>query len=168
MIRRWTRGQRALRAVVVAGILTALLATGLAGAWPRWWLVVLVGVLAVAFAFYPDSAIGTVAMALVLAWWGVAFRDEVHPQVLVAAVALVVAHVAAVVAAYGPGELAVDPATVRLWARRAGIVVLAAPVVFVAWELAPDGPEDSSLWVIGLAAALVTTLTGGVAWSRGR
>ncbi len=168
MIRRWTAGQWALRAVVVVGTLTALLATGLVGAWPRWWLVVVVAVLAIAFAVSPDSAIGTVAMALVLAWWGLAFRDDVHPQVLVAAVALVVAHVAAMVAAYGPGELAVDPATVRLWARRAGLVVLAAPTVLVAWELAPDAPEDSTLWVVGLAAALVATLAGGFAWSRDR
>ncbi len=162
MTRGWTPGQWALRATVVAGLMVALLATGLRGVWPDWWLVVLVAGLAVAFSLLPEAAMGTVATGLVLAWWGFAFRDGPHPQALLAAAGLLTAHVAAVLTGYGPRDLPLDPATVRLWAVRGAVVFLAAPAVFAVAILLRGQPEPVGIWVAGLAAALVTTVAAGL------
>jgi hypothetical protein len=162
MIRGWTPAQWALRGTIVAGLMVALLATGLLGVWPAWWLVLFVAGLAVAFALMPEAPIGTVATGLVLAWWGLAFRDGPHVQALLAAAGLLVAHLAAVVAGYGPRDLPPDPATVRLWAIRGAGVFLAAPAVFAVATLLRGQPEPVGIWVAGLAAALVTTVAGGL------
>ena len=166
MTRGWTPRQWALRATIVAGLMVALLATGLRGVWPAWWLVVLVGGLAVAFSLLPEAPMGTVATGLVLAWWAFAFRDGPHPQALLAAAGLLTAHLAAVVAAYGPRDLPVDSATVRLWAVRGALVFLAAPAVFAVATLLRGQPEPVGIWVAGLAAALVTTVAAGVVLTR--
>jgi hypothetical protein len=160
--RGWTPGQWALRATVVAGVLVALLATGLLGVWPAWWLVVLVAGLAVAFALLPEAPMGTVATGLVLVWWGVAFRDGPHLQALLATGGLLSAHVAAVLTGYGPRDLPPDPATVRLWVVRGAVVFLAAPAVLVVAILLRGRPEPVGIWVAGLAAALVTTVAAGL------
>ena len=162
VIRDWTPGQWALRATVVAGIMVALLATGLRGVWPAWWFVLLVAGLAIAFSLVPEAPMGTVATGLVLAWWGFAFRDGPHPQALLAAAGLLTAHLAAVLAAYGPRDLPLDPATVRLWAVRGAVVFLAAPAVFAVAILLRGQPEPVGIWVAGLAAALVTTVAAGI------
>ena len=161
MTRGWTPGQWALRATVVAGLMVALLATGLRGVWPAWWFALLVVGLAVAFSLLPEAPMGTVATGLVLAWWGFAFRDGPHPQALLAAAGLLAAHVAAVLAGYGPRDLPLDPATVRLWAVRGVLVFLAAPAVFAVAILLRGQPEPVGIWVAGLAAALVTTVAAG-------
>lgn len=157
----WTPAQAALRITIVAGMMVALLATGLRGAWPAWWLVLLVAGLAVAFALLPEAPMGTVATGLVLAWWGFAFRGGPYPEALLAAAGLLTAHVAAVVAGYGPRDLPPDPATVRLWAVRGAVVFLAAPTVFVVAALLAGQPEPGGIWVAGLAAAPVTTVAAG-------
>ena len=161
MTQGWTPGQWALRATVVAGLMVALLATGLRGVWPAWWFALLVAGLAVAFSLLPEAPMGTVATGLVLAWWGFAFRDGPHPQALLAAAGLLAAHVAAVLAGYGPRDLPLDPATVRLWAVRGVLVFLAAPAVFAVAILLRGQPEPVGIWVAGLAAALVTTVAAG-------
>jgi hypothetical protein len=161
MTRGWTTAQAALRITIVTGVLVALLATGLRGVWPAWWLVVLVAGLAVAFALLPEAPMGTVATGLVLAWWGFAFRGGPYPEALLAAAGLLAAHVAAVLAGYGPRDLPPDPATVRLWAVRGAVVFLAAPAVYVVARLLAGQPEPDGIWVAGLAAALVTTVAAG-------
>lgn len=166
MTHRWTPGQWVLRATIVAGLMVALLATGLRGVWPAWWLVVLVGGLAVAFSLLPEAPMGTVATGLVLAWWAFAFRGGPHPQALLGAAGLLTAHVAAVIAGYGPRDLPLDRATVRLWAVRGALVFLAAPAVFAVATLLRGQPEPVGIWVAGLAAALVTTVTAGVVLNR--
>lgn len=162
MNRGWTPGQWALRVTVVAGLMIALLATGLLGVWPAWWLVVLVAGLAVAFSVLPDAPMGTLATGLVLAWWGFAFRDGPHPQALLAAAGLLAAHLAAVLTGYGPRDLPLDPATVRLWAVRGAVVFLSAPAVFVVATLLRGRPEPGGIFVAGLAAALGTTVAAGL------
>jgi hypothetical protein len=165
-VRHWTAGGWALRGAVVAGIMVALLATGLRGAWPDWWLVVLVLGLAVGFALLPEAPIGTTATALVLVWWGFAFRGNPHPESLVAAAGLLTAHLAALVAGYGPGDLPVDAATVRRWAVRGALVFVAAPAVYAVAVLLRDQPEPPGIWVAGLVAALVTIVAAGFVLSR--
>jgi hypothetical protein len=166
MTRDWTPGLWALRVTVVAGLLVALLATGLRGVWPNWWLVALVAGLGVAFSLLPEAPVGTVATGLVLAWWGFAFRDGPHPQALLAAAGLLAAHVAAVLTGYGPRDLPLDPATARLWLVRGAAVFLAAPAVFVVATLLRGQPEPVGIWVAGLAAALVTTVAAGLLLTR--
>jgi hypothetical protein len=166
MIRNWTPGQWALRVTVVAGLLVALLATGLLGVWPAWWFVVLVAGLAVAFSLMPEAPMGTVATGLVMAWWGFAFRDGPHPQALLAAAGLLAAHLAAVLTGYGPRDIPVDPGTVRLWAVRGALVFLAAPAVFAVATLLQGQPEPVGIWVAGLAAALTTTVMAGLVLVR--
>ena len=166
MTRGWTRGQWALRGTVVAGLMVALLATGLRGVWPAWWLVVLVGGLAVGFALLPEAPVGTTATALVIVWWGFAFRDGPHPQALVAAAGLLTAHVAALIAGYGPGDMPVDRATVRVWSLRGAAVFTAAPVVLAVAILVRGEPEPTGIWVAGLTAALTTTVAAGLVLAR--
>jgi hypothetical protein len=162
----WTPGQWVLRGTVVAGILIALLATGLRGEWPSWWLVVLVLGLAVGFALLPEAPIGTTVTALVLAWWGIAFRGGPHPEALLAAAGLLTAHLAALVAGYGPGDLPVDAVTVRRWAFRGALLFLAAPAVYAVAALLRDQPEPPGIWVAGVVAALVTAVVAGIVLSR--
>lgn len=154
-LRDLTAGQWALRVTMVAGVMVALLATGLVGVWPAPWLMVLVGALALGYALLPENSVGTVAMGFVLAWWGIAFRDGLHPQALLAAAGLLLAHLAGLLAAYGPARLAVDRATVVLWARRGAAVFVMSPLVYLVAVGVRDLPEPDGLWVAGLGAALV-------------
>ena len=167
VVRQWTLAQWALRGAVVAGIMVALLTTGLRGAWPAGWLVVLVLGLAVGFALLPAAPIGTTVTAVVLVWWGLAFREGPHPESLLAAAGLLTAHLAALVAGYGPGDLPVDAATVRRWAVRGAVVFTAAPAVYAVAVLLRGQPEPPGMWVAGLAAALVATVAAGFVLGRG-
>lgn len=168
MIARLGTGQLTLRVLVLLGPVVALLATGLVGVWPAGWLIALVTVLAVAFAAMPDSPFGTAAMIVVLAWWGISLRDGLHPQALVAAAGLVVAHVAAVLSSYGPGSMPLDRATIRLWTVRGAAVLLTSPAVWALATLLRDQPEVPGIWVAGLAAAFAATLVAAVSFQLDR
>ncbi len=166
MIRDWTPGQWGLRVVAALGPVVALLATAPAGVPPRPWLVILVALLSLAHARLPESPIGTVAMAAVIIWWGVAFRDGPHAWAILAAAALVASHVAALVAGYGPDALGVDPATMRRWLVRGGAAYVLAPAAWVAAVLLRGRSEAPGIWVVGLAAALVAVVVGTAALNR--
>lgn len=167
-MREWTPGQWGLRVTMVLGILVALLSTGLLGEWPAWWLVVAVGALSLGYALLPEGPMGTVAMGLVLAWWGVAFREGPDPQALVAAVALLASHLAGVVAGYGPDGLAVDRATVLLWVRRGLLVLPLAPLAWLVGTVVRDQPEPGGIWVVGISAAVLSALAASVALTSGQ
>lgn len=168
MIRRWGPGQWVLRGTIVGGVLGAMLTTGLLGVFASWWLVLVVGSLAVGFAVLPDSSVGTVALGLVIAWWGFALRDGLQPEALLATGGLVVAHVAATLAALGPDDLAIDPATVRLWTVRGVAVLLLAPPLWLLAVAVRDAGDPGGVWVVGLVAALVGTTAAGVVHSATR
>ena len=85
------------------------------------------------------------------------------PVVLVVAAALVVAHVAATVLAYGPPTLAVDPRLALLWAARGGLVWLAALVVWGVARTYSGHGTPTLFWLGGLAAALVGSVAAGIA-----
>jgi hypothetical protein len=167
MTGRLTAGQAALRALVFFGPPLALLTTGLAGVFPARWLVALVLVLSVAFAAMPDSPFGTAALLVVVAWWGLAFRDGPHPQAVLAAAALLVAHVAAVLASYGPGQMPLDPGLARLWARRGLVVLAISPAVWAVAVVLRGQPEPAGIWVAGLAAAFTAMLVASLAFGAG-
>ena len=167
MIQEWTRGQWALRATVVLGPVLALLAAAPAGAAPWGWLVVLVAVLAAFHARWPESAGGIAAPGVVVLFWGAALGDRLTAWALAAAAALLAAHVAALLAAYGPDGLGVDVPTLRLWLRRAGAAFLLAPAVLLPGLILRDRAETPGVWVVGLAVALVATVVATAALGRG-
>jgi hypothetical protein len=72
--------------------------------------------------------------------------------VLPAAAALLVAHVAAVLASYGPLTMRLDPHVVRLWVRRAALIYLPVPLLYLtaAWVDGVSAP--AGVWFAGLAA----------------
>jgi len=166
MIAEWTRGQWALRVVAALGPVGAVLATAPAGVPPKPWLVGLVALLSVGHARLPESPVGILAMGAVIVWWGVAFRDGLHAWALPAAAALLASHVAALLAAYGPDRLGVDPATLRRWLVRAAVAFSLAPAVWALALLLRGRDEAPGVWVAGLAVALAATVVATVALTR--
>jgi hypothetical protein len=158
-----TRSQIVLRVVVFLGPVVALLATGPAGHGPPWWAVAAVLVTAGAAAWQPDGPYLAVAGLAVLAWWAVSLGDEVPVSVLVAAVALFAAHLAAVLASYGPATMPVDAAVVRLWVRRGALVLLTVPAAWGLARLLDGEPEQPGIWLLGVAAAFVATVAATAA-----
>ncbi|NYD41006.1 hypothetical protein [Nocardioides panaciterrulae] len=166
MIAEWSPGQWALRLVAAVAPVLALLCTGPAGAWPRPWLVVLVLVLSLCYARVPESGVGTGALGAVLVWWGVAFRDGLHAWALPSVALLLAAHVAGLLASYGPDRLGVDPATVRRWVGRGAGAWLVAPAVFGAALVVRARSDLPGVWVAGLSVALVAMVVASLALAR--
>jgi hypothetical protein len=155
--------QLVLRALVLLGPVVALLATGPAGHWPPWWVLVPVIGLAGAFAATPDSPVGAGVSLVVLAWWTISLGDEIQPEAMVAAAGLLVAHLAAQVASYGPAAMSVSGATLRLWGLRATLLLLTIPATWAVARLLRGEPEPSGIWILGVAAALAATVAATVA-----
>jgi hypothetical protein len=97
---------------------------------PHWAVLLGVPVSAAAWARTPDHAVGVVPLVLVGGWW--AAHDVLDWRVPVVAVLLVVAHLAATVAAYGPMTLALDPHLARLWLVRGLLALVPVPVAWLA------------------------------------
>jgi MYXO-CTERM domain-containing protein len=165
-MREWSRGQWALRVIVAAGPVVALLACAPTGAPPPAWLVLIVLGLALVHARAPESPFGIGAMGAVVLWWAAALDDRVEAWSLLGAAGLLASHVAAVVAAYGPDRLGVDPATARLWARRGLVALVPAPVVLLTGLLLEGRGEVRTVWVAGLAVALLAAVAGTVVLTR--
>ncbi|MFN8193648.1 MAG: hypothetical protein U0R80_05100 [Nocardioidaceae bacterium] len=162
----WSRAQWVLRVLVALCPLGATLATGPAGSWPSPVLLVPVGVLAVGAAVAPESLAAAVACCLVLASWALAPVDPLHPMVLVASALLLVTHLAAMLAAAGPGGVTPEAALVRLWVLRGVLVWAPAPVLFAVARGLRGAPEPPYVWVGGLAAVVVALVVTGVQFSR--
>ena len=96
-----------------------------------------------------------------------ALGDGLSAWALPAAAALLAAHVAALLAGYGPDALGVDAATVRLWVGRAGAAFLLAPVVLLVAAVLRGRPESPAAWAAGLVVALVAALAATLALAAG-
>lgn len=145
-------GQWVTRALVAASPVVALVCvSGAGGAAPRW-LYVAVALASLGWAAFPESAAGATVVAVIVVWWGVQLGPDLDPLVLPAAAALLVAHVAAVLASYGPRTMSLDKHLVRLWVRRAALVYLPVPVLYLtaAWVEGVSAP--AGVWPAGLAA----------------
>ena len=164
MIPRWSLGQWLLRVVIVLAPVGAMVASVPAGASLRVALLVILVVLALLFAWFPASLAGVLVLLLPVAWWATAVDDPLHPSVLLAAAALLACHVAALLAAYGPDRLPVDPVLVRLWVRRAVLVLLPVPVVWAVADVLAGERERPALWVVGLVVACVGAIVPTVAF----
>lgn len=159
-------GQRVVRLLVAVLPVLAVVCTVGAGEAPAAWFVALVGLLSLGWATFPESAAGATVLVLVLAWWGIGLRDGLDPWALVAAAALLAAHVAATLASYGPATMPVDAALARLWVRRATLVYLAAPATFLLAGSVRDVAPPAGVWAAGLAAVAVAGTTAAVLLSE--
>ena len=104
--RVWTRGQWALRLVIVLGMMLALVARWPSLGAPPVWLAAVVLVLAVGWALIPESVIGVVALVVVGLSWSAGPDGSLPAGALVAALGMLVAHLAALVVSYGPRRAA--------------------------------------------------------------
>lgn len=161
-LRVLSRSQVVLRVLVLVGPVVAVLAGGLAGDAPPWWYAGVVALLALGWAVAPEAQLGVAVNLAVLVWWAIGPDDSLHPAVLVVAAALVVAHVAALLTAYGPSAMPVEPALVRRWAARGLAGLAAAPVVWALARLLRDAPVQPRLWALGVVAALLTTVVASL------
>jgi hypothetical protein len=152
--RGWTRGQWALRTVVLLGPLVAVLARVPSLGGPPPWLVVLVLALGTGWALAPESVVGVVTLLVVGMSWAADRVGDAPAGVLVAAFGMLAAHLAAVVLSYGPARLPVAPGVVRLWAWRGLGVFATAPVVWVLARVVRELPDSGTVWVLGLAVAV--------------
>jgi hypothetical protein len=146
----WSVDQWALRAVVLACPVLAVLAAAAAGAPALAWAVVLVLPGAVAAAVRPDSHWFAVALGVAGAYWLLSAPREVTGWALLAAALLLVGHCAATLAALGPPTMRLDPVTRRTWGRRLAALLLGTAAV---WGLADAFARQS-----GSGSVLLTVL----------
>jgi hypothetical protein len=123
-------------------------------------------VFSLGWAAYPESAVGTTVMVLVVCWWGLGLRDSVNVWAIAASALLYGAHVAGTLASYGPPEMPLDGEVVRMWLRRTALTLFAAPVIYICVRWVRDIPEPAGVWVAGLAAALVVIAAASLMLSR--
>jgi len=149
---RWTRGQVVLRSLVVVLSQAALWLTATSGVHPDPKLVVLVLGLGVFAALAPESTAGVALLGVVIAWWGLAFRDLDHPAVVGAAACLLATHVCLTLAGYGPPSLPVSRPLLLLWVRRGILVFLPVPPLYFLALALRDQPAPPLMWATGMVA----------------
>ena len=150
-VRAWSRGQWAMRLLVVLGVVVALGARWPSLGAPPVWLTALVLVLAVGWALMPESVVGVVTLAVVGLSWSAGGDGDLPMGALVAAVGMLTAHLAALVVSYGPPALPVAPGVVRLWAARGLVVLATAPLVWALARGVRELPVSSTVWLLGVA-----------------
>ncbi len=150
----WSRGQWALRLMVLLGPVVALLAQWPSLGPPRPWLVALTLALAAGWALVPESVVGGVVLLVVAFSWVNGLEHRLPLGALVAAAGLLVSHLAALLASYGPARLPVSAPVARLWARRGVLLFLSAPAVWLLARGVGRLPDSGSVWVLGLVVAL--------------
>ena len=160
----WPAAQLGARAVILLGPVLGLAAAAAADIPPPGWFAALVVALALGWALLPESVLGTMALALVVAWWGAAGLGDLPAAAMPAAVALLAAHLAAVVVSYGPPELELDAPTVRLWLTRGAALCAAAPGVWLLAEVMRGRPEPPGVWVAAMVAIVVAAVIAAVAF----
>lgn len=160
----WPTSQLLARLLVLFGPSVALAAAVAADLAPPGWYSALVVALALGWALLPETVIGTLAMALVVGWWGAAGSGDLPGETIAAAAALLVAHVAATVISYGPPELALDRAVVRLWLTRGATLAAVAPLVWLLAALLRGQPEPPGVWIAAMVAIVVAAAIAAVAF----
>jgi hypothetical protein len=154
-----TPGGWALRGVIALGPPLALLAPSPQGFVPPPWLLLLVVLAALGFAYLPEQYIGSAVLLLVVGWWTIDVRGAMPVAVVVSAGALLATHVAATLAAYGPRQLAPDRQIVLRWTRRSLLVWLVAPLLWLVVDAQRGHTTPAAYWVAGLAVSLVVAVT---------
>lgn len=161
----WTSmspGQWAARATIAAMPVLALLCLGLADASVPRWLLVVVALTSLGWAASPESTGGLAVVAVIVIWWGIQLGSDLDPLVLPAAAALLIAHVASVLVSYGPRTMRLDPDLVRLWVRRAALVYLPAPLLYLLAARVDGLSPPAGVWAAGLAATFCAIAAASV------
>jgi hypothetical protein len=162
LIRRLPRTVWVLRSIAALGPLVALWAAAPEGLVPSPFVVVVVALAGVAYAFRPEHFIGPIVLAVVLLWWALHVGPSMPVGAMVAAAAIIASHVAGVLLGYGPPRTPVGPDLVGPWVVRGASVWLAAPVVWIAARAYGGQASPTSFWLAGLAVALVGAVVGAV------
>ena len=156
--RSWTRSQVSCRALIALLPVVALLIAPGRQPGP---MVLLVVAGAIAWAAFPELAAGPIVLLSVMAWWAIKVPDPVRPSVLVAALALSGAHVAGLLAAYGPVRAALDRRLVLVWVRRTLLGFLVAPVAYAA-VVGLDEGRAPPMWPFAMGVLAVLCLIVGM------
>ena len=157
------RGVWLLRALLVAGVLVAMLAGVPEGHSPPVWVLVLVLAGAPVSALRPEHLSLSITMTVVVVWWTATVHGGMPLGLLVAAAGLMAAHVSATLLAYGPPTLPVDPRLAVLWSARGVLTWVGALLVWgVARTYAGHG-TPALFWLGGLTAAVVGSVVAGAA-----
>ncbi len=151
-----------LRAVIVAGSMLALYAAAPEGFVPSPFAALVVLALAIGFALRPEHFVGSATLVVVLLWWALVVKTAFPNGTLVAAGALLAAHVAALLLGYGPSQMPVGSDLVKLWLPRGAAVWLAALVVWITDRAYNGHATPGSFWLVGLTAALVGAVVAAV------
>lgn len=159
-VRQWPPSTVATRVLVV---LLPLLSVAAAGQRPATPFLLVLAVLALGWGVAPESPVGQVVLVLVVGWWGVRVADPLQPTVLLAGAALLGAHVAALLASYGPARLPVDRHLALLWVRRGLLAALVVPVAWAAVLGLDAAPEQPTLWTVALVTVAVLVVAAGLA-----
>lgn len=158
--------ERALGSAVVLlahGVAVAALLAA-AGGGPAWPAVVVL-TLAWLAATAPDSAAGTGAFAAYAAWWLLAVPASASAWVLVAALALLVAHAGTAYLAAGPASLVAERAVRLAWLRDLAVVGVATCAGWLTARIAEHAPAAGDGF---LAATLLLVALGVGALGRRR
>lgn len=165
----WSRSQWLLRLVAAVTPVLALACSGGVGRWPAGWLVAVVTAAGVGFAVWPESGLGGAAQLVVLVWWGLGVGEDspaMSGWLLGAAAALLAGHLAALLAAYGPGRMPLARPVLRRWAPRAAGAYLVAVLVWTVGRAVTGVAAPELLGVLGLAATLAALVVAGVLFDR--
>ena len=152
-----------LRAVVAVMAATAIAATTMP-AWdaPDGYVAVAV-VAAVCYVLAPDSGSGIVFVLVLVVTWLAGAPGEVEPAVVVAALALLVGHVAAALAGSMPVTAPADVGLAVRWARPTGVI--AAGVLATALALAVLDATSLPGSAIVTVAAVAAVTAAAWRWS---
>lgn len=133
-----------------------LLGGGSAHPWGAAFLVLM----AVGLTLMPDSGFPLAWMTAATLLWVASMPDPLEVSLLVAAADLVVVHLACTVAAYGPPELTVPAALLRLWLARAALMMSMAALLWLATRVftALDVPASGVVFSAGLCLVAVWAL----------
>ena len=150
--------QLTLRALVLVGVASAIIAAQAAGARPGPWELGVVFGLAAITAFRPESIAGIGMLAGAAYIWALA-PETLSPLVLATAAGMILAHLSALVAAQGPGRMAVDGVQVRRWAARGVVLWLASLAVWGLSVAVVDLPQRRLAYALGLTVLTVIALS---------
>lgn len=153
---RLNRQMLLLRALVVLAPVVAFAVEVRAGAAAQAWVVVLLVVFTLLSALLPDSHAPLAVVLLVGGYWALAVDEDLSGSLLVVTLALVVFHVACLLASYGPPSVVLDPLPLRLWLVRSSVAFAVAVFVWVAGRVATGLDLPASGWL--LAAALLVVV----------
>lgn len=156
---RLTAQQWVLRLVAVPATVAFLVIAGLAGGRLAPALVVAVMLLCAVVVLAPDSGAALGLLMVLLGSWLLRVPEQLGAWTVLAAVDLVLLHLAVALASYGPPATVLEPAMLRVWTRRAVLLAGAAVAGWLAARLV------AGLGLPRSAAAMATGLAVLLAWA---